>query len=328
MVFPGAVHCLFLSDFSILVRVFSISPLAIFLALMLAGASALAADRAALLIGNQSYAWAPLLTPVNDVRAMGGALRAAGFEVEVLENASQTDFYEQVERFVHTHEKASVQLFFYAGHAIQMNGRNYLIPVEAKLDDPDILSRLFDLRHLLERLKNTQATTRLVILDACRNNPFSRNPNASNGLSELTAPSNTLVAFSTAPGSTADDGEGSNSPYTTGLLSALFWPGMQIEDAFKTVRRQVRQGTGGAQVPWESTSLEHDFIMVNPRPAPAPRGKNGKQQTALAPNPQTPPGKRSAPSSSKSDCARIFSKLSLGLNPLTPLESAQLPSCR
>ena len=179
----------------------------------------IAEDRAALLIGNESYAISPLRTPLNDVRAIGQALRRAGFSVVTVENATQKDFYERVDRFFTEHSTASVQLFFYAGHAIQLNGRNYLVPIEATLDSSDILAKMFDLRHLLERLENPRVNTRFVILDACRNNPFSGHPGASSGLSELIAPSNTYVAFSTTPGAVAFDGEGDNSPYTVSLLS-------------------------------------------------------------------------------------------------------------
>lgn len=293
-----------------------------------ASAESLAAERAALLVGNQSYPSAALQTPLNDVRALRLSLINAGFVVEVIEDTRQAAFYEQVDRFFTRHAAAKVHLFFYSGHGIALNGRNYLIPVEAKLDTPDALSQLFDLRHLVESLERTRANTRIVILDACRTNPFSRNPNASSGLSELIAPANTLVAFSTAPGTVADDGDAQNSPYTEALLSSLFTPGRKIEDAFKLVRRQVRLATNGSQIPWESTSLENDFVMV-----PEPAFESGTPAKVKPKNGRTTPAQLSVVRSPdantrKNRCATILTKLSLGFPTLSEAEKAELAQCQ
>jgi uncharacterized caspase-like protein len=291
-------------------------------------AESLAAERAALLVGNQSYTSAPLQTPLNDVRALRLSLISAGFVVEVIEDTRQAAFYEQVDRFFTLHSAAKVHLFFYSGHGIALNGRNYLIPVEAKLDAPDALSQLFDLRHLVESLEKTRASTRIVILDACRTNPFSRNPSASSGLSELIAPANTLVAFSTAPGTVADDGDTQNSPYTEALLSSLFAPGRKIEDAFKLVRRQVRQATKGSQIPWESTSLENDFVMVpaqTAEPATPAKVKPNDAKTAAA---QLPVGSGTEAIARKNRCSTILTKLSLGFRPLSEAERTELARCQ
>ena len=293
-----------------------------------AGSGALAAERAALLVGNQSYASAPLQTPLNDVRALRRKLMDAGFVVEVIEDARQITFYDQVDRFFARHALAKVHLFFYSGHGIALNGRNYLIPVDAKLDAADALSQLFDLRHLLESLQDTQASTRIVILDACRTNPFSRNPNASTGLSELIAPTNTFIAFSTAPGTVADDGDTENSPYTAALLTSLFMPGRKIEESFKMVRRQVRQATSGSQIPWESTSLENDFVMM-PIVSSDPGVPAAVKQKGSKPvGEQTPGAAREAASANQSQCSKILAKMSLGFAPLTEIERNALTHCQ
>ena len=293
----------------------------------------LAGERAALLVGNASYPKAQLITPLHDVHAMSQALREARFTVTIVENATQRELYERTSEFFKEHANAGIHLFYYAGHSIQFNGRNYLIPVDADFDAPDVFGRLFDLRHLLDKLEAASATTRIVILDACRNNPFSQHPNASSGLSELIAPANTFVAFSTAPGAVASDGASRNSPYTRSLLSNLFRPGERIEDVFKAVRREVRKETNGSQTPWESTSLEHDFALVphegfgkavHSSSTSSTMGTRmlGGQRPATADTDKRPTA-RTRPS----QCGRLLSKLSLGFPPLSATEKAELSHC-
>lgn len=293
-------------------------------------ADALANERAALVIGNQHYSFAPLDTPETDARAMTERLRQAGYQVTRHYNLRQTEFYEAVDAFFAQHKSAKSVAFFYAGHAVQLNGRNFLIPIDIRKEDPDILSRMFDLRYLLNKLTELQAETKLVVLDACRDNLFSSHPNAASGLSELIAPPGTFVAFSTAPGSTAEDGDGKNSPYTTALLESLFQPGVKIEDAFKDVRRKVMFLTENAQIPWESTSLVRDFFVV---PSKASSGKSSpsrKEKTSLgnAAVRSISVAQDDNDATKKKRCSRILAKLSMGLEALTDDENTALTTCR
>jgi uncharacterized caspase-like protein len=293
-------------------------------------ASAIAAERVGLVIGNQLYFSVPLDTPEADAKSMAAQFRSAGYRVSRLVNLRQADFYQAVDRFFAEHANAKVIVFFYAGHAVQLNGKNFLVPVDADRNDPDILSRLFDIRHLMNKLTESRAETKIVILDACRDNLFSSHPSAASGLSELIAPPGTFVAFSTAPGATAEDGEGENSPYTAALVQSIFRPGVKIEDAFKEVRRRVRQETNGEQTPWESTSLVQDFSIAGGGTmvktyAPSRSKVSGGGTPVLADSAE-PIAARGA--GDRSACSRILAKLSLGMEPLTENENQTLAGCR
>lgn len=297
--------------------------------------NSLASGKNALVIGNQNYSFFPLSTPLNDAHEMSSRLQLAGYKVTLLTDQKQSEMYDEIDSFFGGNADSHVVLIYYAGHAIQVNGRNFLIPVDMKISTPDMLSRMFDLRYLLNKLKESTAENKVVILDACRDNPFSKNPNASSGLSELIAPSGTFVAFSTAPGSTAEDGEGENSPYTTALIDTVFRPDLKIEDAFKKVRQQVRALTGNEQTPWESTSLVQDFYLV-----PVGRsfansakvkeiGSAGKiQQSPLSVKGEVLLATRSVNGISKAVCSRLLAKISLGLSPLTESEREKLSDCK
>lgn len=274
-------------------------------------------SKSALLIGNQAYPWGPLETPIKDIVAMDARFQRAGFMVRSVHNATQNQIYEAVDVFLRDQTKNKTLLFFYAGHSIQLNGRNYLIPIDAKIDDPDLLSKLFDLGYLLERLNPEQAGTSIIILDACRNNPFSSLPKASVGLSELVAPPNTFVAFSTAPGKTADDGDSEHSPYTLGLLRYLFQPNIRIEEAFKSIRRYVRNATENRQTPWENTSLESDVFLASNTDESLPRKDNPAKGGGTAKKAVDP-----------SLCKKIFTKFSLGIIELSPEEINAAPLCK
>lgn len=280
---------------------------------------------AILLIGNQSYPWGPLETPINDIRALREAFSNSGLRTTTGENLPQSDFYNLVDRFVRENQDSELLAFYYAGHAIQLNGRNYLIPVDVRIDDPDLLSRLFDLSWLLDTLASVPAKTRFIILDSCRNNPFSSLPKASSGLSELVAPPNTLVAFSTAPGQTAEDGDGRFSPYSLGLQKYLFQPQSRIEDSLKSVRRFVRLATENRQVPWENTSLEGEVVLVSNMQPNLPM-----RSSKLAPS--SPASVRAGGNPREGAgaalCRQLFTKLSLGLMPLTPDESTAMANCK
>ena len=284
---------------------------------------------AALVIGNQGYINVPLNTPKNDAINIVDSLVQARFNVVRGIDVSQSIMYELVDDFFNKHGNSDSVLFYYAGHAVQVNGRNFLIPVDVPKDSPDVLSHLFDIRYLMDKLTASKATTKIVILDACRDTLFAKSPNAASGLAELKASPGTLIAFSTMPGATAEDGEGENSPYTTALLDVLFKPNVKIEDAFKDVRRRVMQATDGAQVPTESSLLLEDFYLVKPNSLPS----GGKAGSAPNRSARKPPALVVPPASasrvlSPSLCSRLMTKLSMGVSPLSLSEQASLAECR
>lgn len=220
--------------------------------------------RIALVIGNASYDFSPLLNPVNDARAVASVLKQAGFEVRKHENLTQTSMKRAIMQFGAELSQRDIGLFYYAGHGVQVQGRNYLIPVDANIQyESDIEVEAVDLAAVLSKMKGAQNRLNIVILDACRNNPFTSNSRTLNkGLAFTAAPSGTLIAYSTAPGGIADDGNGKNGIYTQYLTRHVLEPNIQIEDVFKRVRIDVKKRTGGRQIPWESSSLEGDFYFL------------------------------------------------------------------
>jgi uncharacterized caspase-like protein len=230
-----------------------------------------ATPRVALVIGNSDYAIQPLENPVNDARLMAETLKRVGFEVIHYENLNFRDFSRAVVKFSRTLRAAGddvVGLVYYAGHAIQANGENYLIPVDADLQDElDLRIQAVDASTLLAGLDSAGNSLNMVILDSCRNNPFKAlSRSGTRGMAKLDAPSGTLIAYSTAPGDVAVDGTGKNSPYTKALARAISAPGVPVEQVFKSVRINVMERTGERQVPWESSSLTGDFFFVEKAP--------------------------------------------------------------
>lgn len=229
-------------------------------------------SRIALVIGNSAYKSVPLPNPVNDAQDMAALLKSAGFDVVQRENASLKDMHLALREFGDKLKRESLGLFYFAGHGVQVRGRNYLVPVDADIQREDeVAFSALDLQAVLEKMDSARNHTNLIILDACRDNPFSTKVKLANaGLAQIDAPPGTLVAFATAPGSTAADGAGRNGLYTRHLLANLAKPGVQIEDAMKQVRAGVRADSRGHQTPWESTSLETELILTAAPPAPKP----------------------------------------------------------
>lgn len=227
-------------------------------------ATAASGKRLALIIGNANYREAPLKNPINDARALAAKLRQLGFEVMLGENLQQREMTRLITSFGEKLAGKSVGMFYYAGHGMQVKGRNYLLPVDAQItSEASARSESIDLEQVLEHLSNSGTPFNLVILDACRNNPFERRfRGSSGGLAQVDAPKGTLIAFATAPGKVALDGEGRNSTYTTALLKNLAEPGISVESMFKRVRGEVAQVTNDQQIPWESSSLTGDFYFV------------------------------------------------------------------
>ena len=220
--------------------------------------------RFALIIGNGSYKFSPLQNPQTDAKDMAQALAGFGFEVFCKTDLGQNEMKQAIRTFGERIRQGGTGLFYYAGHAVQVDGRNYLIPVGAEIShEHEVEYEAVDVGFLISQMQEARNQLNIVILDACRNNPFSRKFRSTNdGLASINAPSGTLIAYATAPGSVASDGEGKNGLYTQELLKAMRQPALKIEDVFKRVRSGVQNLTGGMQVPWESSSLVGDFYFL------------------------------------------------------------------
>jgi len=240
--------------------------------------------RVALVIGNSAYKSSPLRNPVKDARAMSKALAATGFKVTILEDASETAMRRAIRAFGDELIGGGVGLFYYAGHGMQVRGRNYLIPVNADIEREDeVEDQAVDANFVLAKMDSAKNALNLMILDACRNNPFARAFRSSaQGLAQMDAPSGTLVAFATAPGSVASDGDGDNGLYTKHLLANITRPGLPIEQLFKEVRIGVGKDTKDRQIPWESSSLRGDFFFVAPDPSLSAEAQKQQMEKAIA----------------------------------------------
>lgn len=220
--------------------------------------------RVALVIGNSAYAIGPLKNPVNDARAMRDALLDLGFEVTYHENLTQKNMKLAIRAFGKKINGGAVGLFYFAGHGVQVNGQNFLIPVDSIPNSEDEVEfEAVRADEILAQMARAENGMNIVILDACRNNPFARNfRSTSEGLARMNAPTGTIIAYATAPGSVASDGAGTNnSIYTQALLRYMRMPGLSIEEVFKRVRIAVRETTQKKQTPWEESSLTGDFYF-------------------------------------------------------------------
>src|SRR3984957_9972112 len=243
----------------------------IFLAAALLASGALHAQesRIALVIGNSDYSSGPLPNPANDAKLVGDALTALGFDVIARRNADQVTMKRAIQEFGSRLEKAGPAaggLFYYAGHGMQLSGRNYLIPTTARIErEGDVEIEAVSADWGIEQMKYARNRLNIVILDACRNNPFTRSMRSvDHGLATMDAPAGILIAYSTAPGAVAADGTGRNSPYTEALTHAMREMHEPVEQVFKHVRVGVMTATSGKQVPWESSSLTGDFYFAAP----------------------------------------------------------------
>jgi hypothetical protein len=224
--------------------------------------------RLALVIGNGKYINSmELANPVNDARAMKEALQKVGFDVYEYEDLNQSQIKKAIDDFGARLKQYPVGLFFYAGHGIQSKGSNYLIPVDASIQsEQQVEYDCVQADRVLGQMEAAGSKINIVILDACRNNPFERSwSRAANGtgLAFMNAPSGSLIAYATSPGRTASDGSGSNGLYTSALLENIKTPGINILQMFQNVRRTVSSKSEKQQIPWESTSLTADFFFVN-----------------------------------------------------------------
>lgn len=222
--------------------------------------------RLALIVGNAAYTYGgSLANPLNDANDMESSLKELGFDVIKHTNCDQSKLKRAIDEFGARLDGYDVALFFYAGHGIQVKGKNYLVPIDAQLrSENDVEYDCVDASRVLAKMENAGAKANLVILDACRDNPFERSWSRSTtggGLAFMNAPQGSIIAYATSPGTTASDGRGSNGLYTSALLQHIKTPGISIETVFKRVRATVIEQSGGKQTPWESTSLTGDFYF-------------------------------------------------------------------
>jgi formylglycine-generating enzyme required for sulfatase activity len=246
------------------------------------------ARRVALVVGNGQYAnTTPLPNPVRDAELLSASLQRVGFEVQTLRNAPKAQMERELLQFARRAQGASVALVYFAGHGLQMEGRNYLLPVDVKLEDDMAVSlEAIELNQLLRVVQG--ASTRLVVLDACRNNPFSAGMrvtgatrSVSRGLARVdTATRGTLIAFSTSPDDVAADGNGQHSPFAQSLAKHITQPGLEIRQVFTRVRADVLAQTGERQIPWENSSLLGDLYLA---------GAATNPMATVAPEPVTSP---------------------------------------
>lgn len=249
--------------------------------------------RVALIIGNGSYKDSPLKNPPNDAEDMAALLRRLGFDVISRKNANQRDMKAALRDFGQRLRGAEAGLFYFAGHGLQVKGVNYLVPVAADIQsEAEAEDQTVSLDYVMRILEEGGAQFNVAILDACRNNPFARSfRSASRGLAQAQAATGTLIAYATAPGSVAADGEGRNGIYTRHLMQSIRETDGDILRVFQRVRTGVVQETGRKQTPWESISLVGDFYFRPPRTGQAAQGSANTQPTQVAMGYQPPRSK-------------------------------------
>jgi uncharacterized caspase-like protein len=299
-------------------RLLSFLSLSLFIMAMFFVAPAFADKRVALVVGNGTYRnVAQLDNPANDARLLADTLRDLGFALvggDAQLDLDKASFDRAVQDFGAQLQGADVGLFFFAGHGVQVRGTNYLIPVDGNTTlDAGVDFLMFDTNLFMRQMEGAGTRLNLVILDACRNNPFSgrglvvgrgrdtesvRLRGTSSGLAQMQAPEGTLISFATQPGSAARDGIDGHSPYSKALAETIRRPGLGIFDAFNQVGLEVKRATGGAQQPWVSSSpIDGTFYFV-----PA---QDATQQAALPPRPPQAPASTAAPAVTTSDVRRF-----------------------
>lgn len=262
-------------------------PLA-FLTAALFSLPAFAEKRVALVVGNATYSHvSPLQNPINDARLLADTLRSVGFTVigdGAQLNLDKQAFEKVVQEFGAKLQGADVALFYYAGHGLQMRGVNYLVPIDANPSrEADVGIQTLDANLILNQMEGTGTKLNIVILDACRNDPFSGRALAmgrgrdnetvkmrdigGGGLAEMQAPEGTLISFATQPGNVASDGADGDSPYAKALAETIRTPGLGIFDAFNQVGLKVKRATSGRQQPWMSNSPIDGAFYSSRRPA-------------------------------------------------------------
>jgi Caspase domain len=273
-----------------------IGAVAMFLLCFLVVAAPAHATRRALVIGNKDYVVGALKNPLNDAEAMASVLGGAGglgFQVTLIKNLKRDDISRTLENFASSIQPNDDVVVFYAGHGLQVRGVNYLPAVDARINfESDVALNSLNLNELLQRLDDAKAGVRVLMVDACRDNPYNKVYRSSTrGLARVeAAPSGTLMHFATRPGGVAEDGTGRNGLYTSELLKHLRTPGLSVESMLKRVASGVRQASGGSQQPWTEGALDGDFYFApgsaNASALPEPVRPPPQQQ--VAPQPVAP----------------------------------------
>jgi len=241
-------------------------------------------QRIALVIGNGSYKSSLLANPVNDANDMADALERCNFTVMKKINANRREMRRAIRKFGHEIKSGVVGLFYYAGHGIQVKGENYLVPIGAEVySEDEVEDECLKVSSVLRKMETAGNRLNIIILDACRDNPFGRSFRSGNqGLAKMDAPTGSILAYATAPGSVAADGIGRNGLYTSKLLKHMMAAGLEIGKLFRQVRIDVMDASGKRQVPWESSSLTGDFYFDSKRAiAVVKRPKKGPKQPVL-----------------------------------------------
>ncbi|MBQ3709433.1 MAG: caspase family protein [Bacteroidales bacterium] len=226
--------------------------------------------RVALVIGNAKYKSSPLVNPANDANDVASALRNLGFDVRTVINGSLREMEDAVTDLSNRADRNAIALFYYAGHGIQKDGVNYLVPIDA---DPQVAADVpyvcYDVNRLLANMEESGSSMNIVVLDACRNDPFGRSwsrGSSDRGFAtlDISGATGTFISYATSPGKEALDGDGRHSPYAEAFIKALNTPGLELQYFFRTIQADVKKKTGGAQVPWNNTSVTGDFYF-NPK---------------------------------------------------------------
>jgi type VI secretion system VasD/TssJ family lipoprotein len=295
-----------------------------------------ATRRVALVIGNAQYAQAPLSNPENDARLVGSTLRTLGFEVDLQLNLKARDFKRVLRDFGRRmDDDDSASVFFYAGHGMQIDRRNYLLPVDLNLrDEGEIKDEAIDIEDtLLARIDRVRPRARIFIIDACRDNPFTPGPGGGatrsvrvgRGLAEMAAPG-ALIAFSAAPGRTAEDGPpGTNSIYSRHLAQEMRSEGLEVEEMLKNVRVKVLRDTQERQIPWVNTSMVVNFVF-NPGAAALASTRSSTPRAPDAASAPPVPGGPSAAPAPLADSGRRTLRLAVRAERSLNTDRAQAPA--
>ena len=247
-----------------------------------------AATRTALVIGNSKYKTAPLQNPVNDARDMAKSLRSLNFDVIEKLNAGKRDMVLAIDEFYKRLKRADVGVFYFAGHGMQIHGVNYLIPVKAHVtSETDIQFEAVDAGRVLGKMREASNKLNLVILDACRDNPFKRSFRTDRkGLAQMDAPKGTIVAYATSPGSVAADGGGRNGIYTKHLLKNIKRSDLSVQDVFMETGLGVMVETNEQQVPWVSSTPVQKYYLDGRTSLQAPSHSSPLHQIVQKSQPQ------------------------------------------
>ena len=268
--------------------------LVVAVALMAGGYTASAQGRrVALIVGNSAYTTVPSLTnPANDAQLMARTLGALGFQLVgggAQVNLDKAKFEAAVRAFGLALPGAEVALFYYAGHGLQVQGANWLVPLDANPTRPqDLDFQMIDASLVMRQMEGAGTKLNVMILDACRNNPFGGRGLRGNqpGLAQMQAPEGTLISYATQPGNTAADGTGANSPYTQALAEAMVQPGLDVLRMFNRIGLSVKQATAGQQQPWLSSSpIDGDYFFAGPGSSPTAPPPPASTAMALPPAP-------------------------------------------